>query len=92
MELNQNTEQLLTTKAVAKILSLSPRTVHRLNSSDLIIKPHRISGSVRYVRSELMAWIKAGMPRRSEWQAMKQQGPDFDSESTNAVKGDNHAG
>ena len=69
---NQNTETLLSTRAVAKILSLSSRTVHRLNSSGLIIKPLRISGSVRYSQSELMAWIEAGMPRRSEWQAMKQ--------------------
>ncbi|MCH8949367.1 MAG: helix-turn-helix domain-containing protein [Chloroflexi bacterium] len=55
---------------MAKILSLSSRTIHRLNSSGLIIKPLRISGSVRYSQSELMAWIEAGMPRRSEWQAM----------------------
>jgi predicted DNA-binding transcriptional regulator AlpA len=68
----QNEESLLSTRAVSKILSLSPRTVHRLNSSALIIKPLRISGSVRYVQSELMAWIKAGMPRRSEWEVMKQ--------------------
>jgi predicted DNA-binding transcriptional regulator AlpA len=72
MEPNQNTEQLLTTKAVATILSLSPITVHRLNSSGLIIRPLRISGSVRYVQSELMAWIQAKMPRRSEWEAMKE--------------------
>ncbi len=65
-------EKLLSTKAVATILSLSPRTVHRLNSSGLIIRPLRISGSVRYVQSELMAWIQAKMPRRSEWKAMKE--------------------
>ena len=71
---NHNTETLLSTRAVAKILSLSSRTIHRLNSSALIIKPLRISGSVRYIQSELMAWIEAGMPCRSEWQAMKQTG------------------
>ena len=71
---NQNTETLLSTKAVAKILSLSSRTVHRLNSSGLIIKPLRISGSVRYVKSMLMAWIEAGMPSRKEWQAMQKAG------------------
>jgi predicted DNA-binding transcriptional regulator AlpA len=68
----QNAEKLLSTRAVAKILSLSSRTVHRLNSSGLIIKPLRISGSVRYVQSELMAWIQAKMPNRSEWEAMKE--------------------
>ena len=71
---NQNKERLLSSRAVANILGLSPRTVHRYNSSGLIIKPLRISGSVRYVQSELLAWIQAGMPRRSEWEAMKQAG------------------
>ncbi len=69
---NQNTETLLSTRAVAKILSLSSRTVHRLNSSGLIIKPLRISGSVRYSQSELMAWIQAGMPTRKAWESMKE--------------------
>ena len=67
----QNTEQLLTSKAVAKILSLSPRTIHRLNSSGKIIKPLKISGSVRYLKSELMAWIVAGLPDRETWEYMK---------------------
>lgn len=71
---SKTTEKLLTTRAVANILSLSPRTVHRLNSSALIIKPQKISGSVRYLESELMAWIQAGMPSRSEWEARKQAG------------------
>ena len=73
-ETNQNTEKLLSTKTVAKILSLSPRTVHRLNSSGLIIKPLKISGSVRYSQSELMAWIQAKMPDRRTWQGMQQAG------------------
>ena len=68
---SQNTETLLSTRAVAKILSLSSRTVHRLNSSGLIIKPLRISGSVRYSQSELMAWIKSKMPDRRTWEAMQ---------------------
>lgn len=73
-EKKQSTEKLLSTEAVAQILSLSKRTIHRLNSSGLIIKPLRISGSLRYVQSELMAWIQAGMPSRSEWEARKQAG------------------
>jgi len=71
---NQHTEKLLSTRAVAQVLSLSPRTIHRFNSSGKIIKPLRISGSLRYVQSELMAWIKAGMPCRADWEARKQAG------------------
>jgi predicted DNA-binding transcriptional regulator AlpA len=70
----RSTDCLLSTRAVAKILSLSPRTVHRLNSSGLIIKPLKISGSVRYSQSELMSWITAGMPDRRAWEAMQQRG------------------
>ena len=67
----RHADRLLSTAAVGEILSLSKRTVHRLNSSGLIIEPLRISGSVRYLESELMAWIKAGMPDRRTWIAMK---------------------
>jgi len=70
----QKEERLLSSRAVAHILGLSPRTVHRYNSSGLIIKPLRISGSVRYVQSELLAWIQAGMPDRRTWEAMKKTG------------------
>jgi predicted DNA-binding transcriptional regulator AlpA len=73
-EAKQSIEMLLSTEAVAQILSLSKRTIHRLNSSGLIIKPLRISGSVRYLQSELMTWIKAGMPNRSEWETRKNAG------------------
>ena len=73
-EVKQTTDKLLSTDAVSQILSLSKRTVHRLNSSALIIKPLRISGSVRYLESELLAWIKAGMPDRKTWEVMKNAG------------------
>ena len=73
-EASQNPEKLLSTDAVAQILSLSKRTIHRLNSSGLIIKPLRISGSIRYRESELMAWIKAEMPNRRTWEALKNAG------------------
>jgi len=71
-ETKQTPDRLLSTRAVAQVLSVSTRTVHRLNSSALIVKPLRISGSVRYLESELMAWIKAGMPDRATWRAMKE--------------------
>lgn len=80
---NQNKEKLLSSRDVAVILGLGPRTVHRYNSSGLIIKPLRISGSVRYVESELMAWIRAGMPNRKTWEVMK-------NTELKGMKNDNH--
>jgi predicted DNA-binding transcriptional regulator AlpA len=71
---NQNTEKLLSSRDVGQILGLSKRTIHRFNSSGLIFKPLRISSSVRYVQSELLAWIKAGMPDRRTWEAMRSTG------------------
>jgi len=73
-EKKQIKEKLLSTETVAQILSLSKRTIHRLNSAGLICRPLRISGSVRYLESELMAWIKAGMPHRAEWETKKNAG------------------
>ena len=71
MNSDVTTEKLLTSQDVGQILALSKRTIHRFNSSGLIIRPLRISGSVRYVKSELMAWIASGMPKRSEWEARR---------------------
>ena len=70
----QGSEKLLSTRAVAEILSLSPRTVHRLNSTGLIIKPLRISGRLRYRHSELMDWLQANMPDRRTFEAMQRAG------------------
>lgn len=52
MSNSEVTEKLLTTETVAQILSLSKRTVHRLNNSGLICRPLRVSGSVRYIQCE----------------------------------------
>ena len=68
----KNTETLLTAKAVGEMLSLSKRQIFRLKSSGKIPAPVRIGGSVRWVGSEISAWIQAGTPDRERWQMIKE--------------------
>jgi len=59
---------LLTAKAVAQLLSLSKRTVHRLNSSGKIPAPVRINASVRWKESDVRQWIAWDCPNRSTFE------------------------
>lgn len=67
----KTTEKLLTAKAVGEMLSLSKRQIFRLNSSGKIPAPVRIGGSVRWVESEISAWIQAETPDRETWNSRK---------------------
>ncbi|MEX0702456.1 MAG: helix-turn-helix domain-containing protein [Planctomycetales bacterium] len=58
---------LLTAREVAQLLRLSDRTVRRLDSAGRLPRGLRIGGSKRWRRDELLAWIAAGCPRRSDW-------------------------
>jgi excisionase family DNA binding protein len=69
----QNQENLLTIKQVAQILTVSTRTIHRWNSSGLIINPVKVAGTVRFKESELSAWIDVGMPKRKTWAEIKKR-------------------
>ena len=60
----QNTEKLLTAKAVGEMLSLSKRQIFRLNSCGKIPAPIRIGGSIRWSESTILAWLQAGAPDR----------------------------
>ena len=59
--------ELLSVKELAKILSLSVRTVWRLRSAGKLPKPLTIGSSVRWIESEISAWIRAGAPDRKTW-------------------------
>lgn len=65
------TEKLLTAKAVGEMLSLSKRQIFRLNSCGKIPGPIRIGGSVRWLASEIEAWLEAGAPDRRTWGTIK---------------------
>ena len=64
-------EQLLTAKAVGEILSLSQRTIFRLDSSGRIPAPVRIGGSVRWMQSQIQKWISLGCCDRKTFEIMK---------------------
>lgn len=66
-----NSEQLITVKALAKILSVSERTIHRFNSSGKIPAPLHIGGSLRFRVCEIDVWIDADCPDRQAWEAIK---------------------
>jgi len=57
-------ETLLKVDALAQILDLSKRTVHRLNCAGKIPCPVKINGSVRWRQSDIDLWIELGCPDR----------------------------
>lgn len=73
----QKTEQLpiaLTLKAnqVAAMLGVSVRQVWRLHTTGRLPRPVRLGNCIRWVRTELEAFIQAGAPNRERWEQMKQ--------------------
>ena len=64
--------RLLSAKELAAALSLSRRQIHRLNACGRIPKPAHIGGSLRFVSSEISAWILSGCPDRKTWEQMKE--------------------
>ncbi len=55
--------ELLNTAQAAKLLGIGERTLWRHSRSGTAPAPVAIGGSVRFRRSELLAWIAAGCPR-----------------------------
>ena len=57
-------DYLLDIKAVSLRLSVSVRTVQRLDSSGKLPRPIRVGGSVRWRKSDIDAWIAEECPTR----------------------------
>lgn len=55
--------RLITAKELAEMLSISSRTINRMQSSGRLIPPIRIGGSVRWRLDEVEQWIGEGCPR-----------------------------
>lgn len=63
-------QKLLDAKAFGEMLSLSKRTIFRLNSYGKIPAPVRINGSVRWRQSDIERWIAWNCPDRKTFEAM----------------------
>lgn len=66
-------QKLLNVEAVAETLSLSKRTIFRLDSSGKIPAPVRINGSVRWRESDIERWISLGCPDRQTFEIRRGQ-------------------
>lgn len=64
---NQNC-QLLSAKALARILSTSVRTIWRYAGSGRLPANLKIAGSVRWRQSDIEKWVKMGCPDRKEFE------------------------
>jgi excisionase family DNA binding protein len=61
---------LLTAKAVGQLLSLSKRTVSRLQSAGKLPAAVRVGGAVRWRYGDIERWIDQGCPERKRFEAM----------------------
>lgn len=62
-------------KQLAELLSLSVRTIRTMDTAGKLPKPVRLNGrAVRWVVSEVEAWLRAGAPDRTTWAAIKDNG------------------
>ena len=64
---------LLTAEAMAWLVQKSVRSVRRDNAAARLPRPVRVGGAVRWRRDEILAWIAAGCPHRSEWERLNRQ-------------------
>lgn len=67
------TSMLLTDTEVAKLMNLGRTKFRQLVDTGKAPRPVRFGRSVRWVRTEIMAWVQAGCPIREKWDAMKKQ-------------------
>ena len=68
---NPEKAHLLNAKTFGLWLDLSKRQIARLNSCGKVPKPIKIGGSVRWIATEVEAWINSGCPDSETWEYMK---------------------
>ena len=59
---------------VAKLLGISLRHLHGLNSNGRLPRPVRLGKSVRWPVDEIRAWLAAGAPPRDRWERLREGG------------------
>jgi len=63
-------EQRLLSKAdLARLLSVSCRTISRMNAKGETPKAIRLGRLLRWPQNEIDEWIAAGCPNRSDWES-----------------------
>jgi len=74
-EKTNQTCQLLSAKALAKILATSVRSIWRYRSSGRLPKPVQVGqGAIRWRQSDIEKWISMDCPDRKEFEARKEVG------------------
>lgn len=61
---------------LARVLSVSDRTVHNLNEQGMLPAPAYLGTGERmprWSRREIVKWVEAGCPSRIQWQALREQ-------------------
>ncbi len=61
--------KLLNVRDVARSLRLSVRATWRANAAGFLPRPLKVGRATRWRSEELTAWVRAGMPTRSAWEA-----------------------
>jgi len=56
---------------LARLLSVSVRTIRRLDASGQLPKPVRIQGCVRWKYDDICSWVEAGCPARAKWESIQ---------------------
>jgi hypothetical protein len=62
---------MLTAREAANACGKSLRTWRAWDAGGLVLAPRRIGRSTLWVVDELKDWIRAGCPKRSEWEVLR---------------------
>jgi predicted DNA-binding transcriptional regulator AlpA len=62
---------LLSARTLAQRLAISVRTLWRLQNGGKVPRPVKLGGAVRWRAEEIDAWVQAGCPNASVWEAAR---------------------
>jgi transposase len=63
-------EYVLTAEDIAGLLKVNVATVRQWHHREMMPLPTGV-GRPRWVRTEILAWVRAGCPRRAAWEEMR---------------------
>jgi predicted DNA-binding transcriptional regulator AlpA len=71
LEARQLPPLLIDMCGLSQLLARSEASLYRDDAAGRIPAGRKLGGSKRWVYSEIIAWVEAGMPCRATWEAMK---------------------